>query len=255
MHVSALQPVAPPSKTEPLAANLAILLPRCEVAPVALARYLLSDVLFALLMPVDLLAIASAPNLYRQSPHAEIAARFAKARKITILANQMTWIIGNLDDCHPLEMFANALCIQSSSRRAASSAVAAQSPNESSSFCARTQASIVRGTVPLTSLKSSSSNCLRSSSDPYVCDANSVTGAALPRTAGARCTSTNASSQPCQSLRPASPVVFLSRDEKANTQMAQRLPRMRAEQGSAEHGPRSFSLSPGSRALCSMWSE
>jgi hypothetical protein len=109
VHVSALQPVTPPSKTEPLAANLAILLLRCEAAPVALTRYPVSDVPFALLMPVCLLAMASAPNLYRQSPHAEIAARFAMAGKITILASQMACVIGSLDDCHPLEMFVNAL--------------------------------------------------------------------------------------------------------------------------------------------------
>ena len=81
----------------------------CEVAPVALARYLLSAVPFALLMPVDLLAMASAPNVFRQSPHDEIAARFAKAGKVTILATQMTWVLGNMDDCHPVEIFSNTL--------------------------------------------------------------------------------------------------------------------------------------------------
>ena len=60
-NVSALQPVTPPTTKEPEPAELAVLLPRCEVAPVALARYLLSTVPFALLMPVDLLAMASAP--------------------------------------------------------------------------------------------------------------------------------------------------------------------------------------------------
>ncbi len=62
LHVSALQPVTPPSKDKPLAADLAVLTPRCEVAPVALVRYLMSTVHFALLMPVDLLAMASTPN-------------------------------------------------------------------------------------------------------------------------------------------------------------------------------------------------
>ncbi len=108
-HVSALQPVTPPSTKEPEPADLAVLLPRCEVAPVVLARYLLSDVPFPLLMPVDLLAMASAPNVFRQSPHEEIAARFAKAGKVTILATQMTWVLGNMDDCHPIEIFSNTL--------------------------------------------------------------------------------------------------------------------------------------------------
>jgi hypothetical protein len=108
-NVSALQPATPPSKAEPTQAEFAVMLPRCEVAPVALARYLLSTVPFAMLMPVDLLAMAASPNLYRQSPHVEIAERFAKAGKVTILTTQMTWVIGNLEDCHPVETFSNVL--------------------------------------------------------------------------------------------------------------------------------------------------
>ncbi len=109
LHVGALQPTTPPTKTAPFHADVAVVIPRCEVAPVALARYLLSDTPFALLAPVDLLAMASAPNLFRNSPHVEIAAKFAAAGKITILATQMTWVIGNMEDCHPIEMFANSL--------------------------------------------------------------------------------------------------------------------------------------------------
>jgi hypothetical protein len=37
-HTSALQPASPPTKTEPCLAEFAVVLPRCEVAPVALAR-------------------------------------------------------------------------------------------------------------------------------------------------------------------------------------------------------------------------
>ncbi len=107
-HVSALHPISPPAKAEPATADLAVLMPRCEVAPVALARYLLSAVPFALLISVDLLAMAYAPNLFRLSPN-DIAARFAKAGKIKILATQMTWVVGNLEDCHPVEIFANAI--------------------------------------------------------------------------------------------------------------------------------------------------
>jgi hypothetical protein len=94
---------------EPAPAELAVLMPRCEVAPVALARYLLSSVPFALLMPVDLLAMAAAPNVFPRSPHNEIAARFTKTGKVTILATQMTWVLGNMEDCHPVEIFSNTL--------------------------------------------------------------------------------------------------------------------------------------------------
>jgi hypothetical protein len=108
-HVSALQSVSPPTKTEPASADFAVFIPRCEVSPVVLARYLLSPVPFAILVPVELLALASALHVFRQAPHADIAARFAKAGKITILVTQMTWVLGNLDDCTPVEMFAASL--------------------------------------------------------------------------------------------------------------------------------------------------
>jgi hypothetical protein len=107
--VSALQAVSPPTKTEPTPADFSVLIPRSEVSPVVLARYLLSSIPFAILVPVDLLELTSAPNIFRQAPHAEIASRFAKAGKITILVTQMTWVLGNLDDCSPVEMFAASL--------------------------------------------------------------------------------------------------------------------------------------------------
>ena len=53
---SALQPASPPKLTPPPKPDLSILIPRCEIAPLALAQYLLSDVPFAILLPVDLLA-------------------------------------------------------------------------------------------------------------------------------------------------------------------------------------------------------
>ncbi len=108
-NVSALQPVTPPSKDEPPVADLAVLTPRCEVAPLTLARYLLSSVPFALMMPIDLLAMAYAPNVFRQSPHQDIEARFHSAGKLTILATQMVWVLGNIEDCHPVEIFASSL--------------------------------------------------------------------------------------------------------------------------------------------------
>jgi hypothetical protein len=108
-HVSALQPATPPTKTAPVHTDFAVMIPRCEMAPVALARYLLSTIPFVLLIPVDLLAVSYTPNLYKLSPHEEIEARFAKAGKVTILVTQMTWVIGNLEDCHPIEIFSSTL--------------------------------------------------------------------------------------------------------------------------------------------------
>jgi hypothetical protein len=46
--------VAPPKSGTPEPADLAIMIPRVEAAPVALAFYLLSDVPFALLIAIDL---------------------------------------------------------------------------------------------------------------------------------------------------------------------------------------------------------
>jgi hypothetical protein len=62
-----------------------------------------------MLVPVDLLLHASAPNVFPQAPHDDVAARFAKADKLTILATQMTWVLGNLTDCHPVEIFSASL--------------------------------------------------------------------------------------------------------------------------------------------------
>ncbi len=124
-HTSALQPVAPPTKSAPTAVEFAVFLPRCEVAPVALARYLLSPVPFAMLVPVDLLLQASAPNVFLLAPHHEIAARFAKAGKLTILATRVSWLLGNLSDCHPVEIFSASLRTSAiSSDRFASTSVA-----------------------------------------------------------------------------------------------------------------------------------
>jgi hypothetical protein len=108
-HTGALQSVLPPTKAARASAEFAVFLPRCEVAPVALARYLLSPVPFAMLVPVDLLLYASAPNIFPLAPHEEIAARLAKAGKITILATQMTWVFGNLADCTSVEIFSASL--------------------------------------------------------------------------------------------------------------------------------------------------
>jgi hypothetical protein len=69
----------------------------------------MSKIPFALMMPVDLLTMAYAPSVFKGSPHEEIAARFQEAGKLTILATQMVWVLGNIEDCHPVEIFANTL--------------------------------------------------------------------------------------------------------------------------------------------------
>ncbi len=70
-------------------------------------------------------------------------------------------------------------CIQSSSLRAASSTLFRSSSKSASILWARDQASMVRGTVPSTSLKSSSSKGLRSSSVPWRREMKPVTGAGV----------------------------------------------------------------------------
>jgi hypothetical protein len=104
-HVSSLQPVTPPREGSPPKADVAILTPRCETTPLSVALYLLSDVPFALLMPVNLLAQARQSNLYPGCPHEMVAKRLAKAGKITILDAQMVWVVGNVSGCCPIEVF------------------------------------------------------------------------------------------------------------------------------------------------------
>ncbi len=61
------------------------------------------------MMPVDLLTMAYAPEIFKGSPHQDIAARFLAAGKLTVLATQMVWVLGNIEDCHPVEIFASSL--------------------------------------------------------------------------------------------------------------------------------------------------
>jgi hypothetical protein len=79
------------------------------VSPVAAAVYLLSSVAFALLMPVDLVAQVRRANLYPNCPHEQIALRLEAAGKITILDAQMIWLVGNVPDCRPIEIFSAQL--------------------------------------------------------------------------------------------------------------------------------------------------
>jgi len=101
--------VSPPRDGSPTPADLAIMIPRVEAAPVALASYLLSTTPFALLLPIDLASQAYSPGLYFGSPHEEIEAAFQKAGKLSLLSPQMIWIIGNVPDCAPVETFSAEL--------------------------------------------------------------------------------------------------------------------------------------------------
>ena len=108
-HVSSLQPVTPPKEGSPPKADIAILTPRCEIAPVSVALYSLSDVPFALLLPIDLLAQARQPDLFPGCPHEQVTGRLASAGKITILDAQMVWVVGNVAGCCPVEIFSATL--------------------------------------------------------------------------------------------------------------------------------------------------
>jgi hypothetical protein len=108
-HVGALTQISTPRLGAPPTADIAILTPRCEVAPVILAVHLLSSVPFALLLPVDLLDMAQRPAIFPESPHYDIARKLEAAGKIVILQAQMVWVIGNLPACTLIEVFSAQL--------------------------------------------------------------------------------------------------------------------------------------------------
>jgi hypothetical protein len=101
--------VNPVRSGTPPPADIAIMTPRCEVAPVILAVYLLSDVPFALLLPVDLLDQTRRPGIFADARIEEVARRLEIAGKIVLLEAQMVWVIGNLPGCRPTEIFSNHL--------------------------------------------------------------------------------------------------------------------------------------------------
>jgi len=88
-HVSSLTPFTPPRAGLPPMADVAILTPRCEIAPVVLAWYLLSAVPFALLLPVDLVDMARSPGIFPEAPHAELERKLAAAGKLVILQSDV----------------------------------------------------------------------------------------------------------------------------------------------------------------------
>jgi hypothetical protein len=106
---SAVQSLAPVRTGQPQKSDFALMVPRPETAPVTLALCLLSPVPFAILVPIDLAALSYEPSIFPDAPHEEIRVRFDAAGKLTILASQMLWIIGNVPRCTPVEIFASAL--------------------------------------------------------------------------------------------------------------------------------------------------
>jgi hypothetical protein len=106
---SSVEPHSPVRRGSPAISDLAIFVPRPEVSPLTLALYLLSDIPFGILISVDLLDQAYSVDLYPDSPYLLIRERFQLAGKLTILATQMTWVIGNIPNCSPVETFSSTL--------------------------------------------------------------------------------------------------------------------------------------------------
>jgi hypothetical protein len=93
----------------PQPADLAILVPRPEDSPITLAYYLDSTVPFAVLVPNDLLQAAFSDRIYPGGDAPGLRTKFLAAGKIQILATQMTWVFGNIEQCRLLEMFTQSL--------------------------------------------------------------------------------------------------------------------------------------------------
>ncbi len=98
-------PVAPTKKGPPADADFPIMIPRSEDFPVTLALYLMSSMLFAVLVPNDLLSESFADKIYPEANAAAIKFRFQAAGKLQILVTQMTWVIGNIPTYRTIEMF------------------------------------------------------------------------------------------------------------------------------------------------------
>jgi transposase InsO family protein len=105
-----VQQVAPTQK-EPLPpAELAIMIPRIETAPAALAQYLMRKIPFAiLLVPVDLLDQSYAAKIFPGAQPDVLKQRFETAGKLIILSTQLTWVMGNMSESCRIEMFAGTL--------------------------------------------------------------------------------------------------------------------------------------------------
>jgi hypothetical protein len=104
-----VQPVAPAKKEGPTPTDFAIMVPRPEDSPITLARYLLSEVPFAILLPNDLLASSYSERIFPNADTAALKAKFQGADKLQILVTQMTWVIGNVPEYKLIEMFTQTL--------------------------------------------------------------------------------------------------------------------------------------------------
>jgi hypothetical protein len=92
--------------------DLTIVVPRPATAPQVLAQYLCSSKPFAVMIPVDLVAQAYNPTLFRSTAgpaHETVRAAFKKAGTLTYLQSQMMWVVGNVPEFNFPEMFAAAL--------------------------------------------------------------------------------------------------------------------------------------------------
>ena len=90
-----------PSPTRPPApADLAVYAPPVERTPQLVARLLCSNTPFAVLMPIDLAleVLDSRAATKAELDHELLRQRFDSAGKVTILATQMMWIIGNVPE-------------------------------------------------------------------------------------------------------------------------------------------------------------
>ncbi len=97
--------VAPTKRGEPLPADLAVMVPRPEDAPVTLAYYLGSQIPFAVLVPNDLLSATFSDRVYPGADPTVLKTLFQAASKLQMLITQMTWVIGNVPAYKAIEMF------------------------------------------------------------------------------------------------------------------------------------------------------
>jgi hypothetical protein len=104
-----VQQMAPAQKEPPSPAELAILIPRVETAPAALAQYLMTKIPFAILVPIDLLDQTYAAKIFLGAQPTVLRQRFEAASKLTILTTQLTWVMGNMSESCRIEMFAGTL--------------------------------------------------------------------------------------------------------------------------------------------------
>ncbi len=84
-------------------------MPRPEDSPITLPYYLDSTVPFAVLVPNDLLQAAFSDRIYPGADAPGLRQKFLAAGKLQILATQMTWVFGNIEQCRLLEMFTQYL--------------------------------------------------------------------------------------------------------------------------------------------------